>query len=145
MTQVGCVCGARLEAKPELAGRRVQCPRCGQPLSIPHAQPTQPIKVACGCGKMFAAEPRLAGQSLKCPGCGGAIQVPLGNANPSPLQPMLLQPSPMQAAPMMQPTGAPMPVAGGIPGLAPTPQPVRRRVQRKVKRIKKGSQGQGKM
>ncbi len=32
---ITCSCGKRLRAKAELAGRRVQCPACGQPLAIP--------------------------------------------------------------------------------------------------------------
>jgi len=35
---VACACGARFQAKPELAGRRVACPSCKQPLAIPTAQ-----------------------------------------------------------------------------------------------------------
>lgn len=31
-----CQCGASFRAKEELAGKRVKCPACGQPLAIPH-------------------------------------------------------------------------------------------------------------
>ncbi|MDA1054041.1 MAG: hypothetical protein O3C40_26630 [Planctomycetota bacterium] len=30
-----CTCGAKLKAPPELAGKRVKCPSCGQPIAIP--------------------------------------------------------------------------------------------------------------
>ena len=32
---VGCRCGQRFQELDELAGRRVSCPACGQPLAIP--------------------------------------------------------------------------------------------------------------
>src|SRR5687768_598154 len=31
---VQCVCGAKLQAKPELVGKRVKCPSCGKPLIV---------------------------------------------------------------------------------------------------------------
>ncbi len=33
--RVSCQCGAAFQAKDELAGKRVRCPKCGQPLAIP--------------------------------------------------------------------------------------------------------------
>jgi hypothetical protein len=33
--EVTCQCGKRIKAKDELAGRRVKCPGCSQPLAIP--------------------------------------------------------------------------------------------------------------
>ncbi len=33
--RVTCQCGASFQAKDALAGKRVKCPKCGQPLSIP--------------------------------------------------------------------------------------------------------------
>jgi len=39
---LACVCGKRFRVKPELAGRRMKCPACGGPLTIPHAtSPTE--------------------------------------------------------------------------------------------------------
>jgi hypothetical protein len=35
---IACHCGARFRARDDLAGRRVPCPRCKQPLAIPRAQ-----------------------------------------------------------------------------------------------------------
>jgi len=32
---ITCPCGASLRAKPEHAGKRLKCPKCGQPISIP--------------------------------------------------------------------------------------------------------------
>lgn len=36
---VACQCGKRFQAKDELAGKRVKCPGCGNPLAIPTPQP----------------------------------------------------------------------------------------------------------
>jgi len=38
---VACSCGQSLSAKPELAGKRVKCPKCGSVLQIP--QPAAPL------------------------------------------------------------------------------------------------------
>lgn len=32
---ITCSCGASLRAKPEHAGKRLKCPKCGQPVSVP--------------------------------------------------------------------------------------------------------------
>ncbi len=40
--KAACQCGARFNAKDELAGKRVKCPKCGQPLVIPSAQSPAP-------------------------------------------------------------------------------------------------------
>ena len=37
--QVACQCGQKFSAKDELAGKRVKCPKCGQPLVIAEAAP----------------------------------------------------------------------------------------------------------
>ena len=39
---VACNCGKKLRAKAELAGKRVKCPACGQPLAVPAPQPAAP-------------------------------------------------------------------------------------------------------
>jgi hypothetical protein len=36
-----CKCGKKLKARDEMAGRRSMCPRCGSPVGIPSANPTQ--------------------------------------------------------------------------------------------------------
>ncbi|HEY2413288.1 MAG TPA: hypothetical protein VGI40_13645 [Pirellulaceae bacterium] len=36
---VHCQCGQRLRAKPELAGRRLSCPKCKQPIAVPAPVP----------------------------------------------------------------------------------------------------------
>lgn len=38
---VTCQCGQSFRAKDDLAGKRVKCPKCGQPLTIPGQNPSQ--------------------------------------------------------------------------------------------------------
>lgn len=81
---VSCQCGKKFAAPENLAGKKVKCPSCGQPIIIPAAGPTKPatvpqsgnITVSCQCGKRFSAPPNLAGKNVKCPGCGQPIAVP---------------------------------------------------------------------
>ena len=63
-----CQCGAKFQAPPNLAGKQVACPSCGQALVVPSAAPAQAagkIAVACQCGKRFAAPPNLAGRQVQ--------------------------------------------------------------------------------
>lgn len=53
--KVKCSCGAGFSAKDELAGKRVKCPKCGQPLQIP-SPGKQPQEMASVGGS-----PSLAG------------------------------------------------------------------------------------
>ncbi len=39
---VTCVCGQWFQARPELAGRQMPCPMCGQTLAIPQQPQTAP-------------------------------------------------------------------------------------------------------
>jgi|GEM_PF-4351387 len=83
MTIISCQCGKQFKAAPHLAGKRVACPACKQPLQIPAAPPTV---VSCLCGQSFRAKPELAGKTLACPKCGNSLHVPLpGEAQPAPL------------------------------------------------------------
>lgn len=41
MATVQCLCGRRFQARDELRGKRVRCPACKQPLTIPGTQPAQ--------------------------------------------------------------------------------------------------------
>ncbi len=85
---VKCMCGAQFQAKDELQGKSVPCPRCQQTLAIPRsATPEKPhtksdakIRVACQCGQAFQANPNLAGKQVPCPAC----QQPLTIAPASP-------------------------------------------------------------
>lgn len=72
-----CACGAKLEAKEELAGKRVKCPKCASTLTVPNGSAAvTSIRAACQCGQAFQAKATLAGRSVKCPSCGQALVVP---------------------------------------------------------------------
>lgn len=72
-----CTCGAQFKAKPELAGKRVKCPTCGQAFIVPKPQSASDlIRVACGCGKALQVKTAFAGKRVKCPACGQAVAVP---------------------------------------------------------------------
>lgn len=80
---VQCACGKSLSAKDELAGRRVKCPACQQPLLIPAAQKpvaATSISARCDCGETFNAKPESAGKTVKCPKCANPVQIPEGPA-----------------------------------------------------------------
>lgn len=51
--KVKCSCGASFAAKDSLAGKRVKCPKCSQPISIPAAQ-AEPVD------SEYALEPAVA-------------------------------------------------------------------------------------
>lgn len=37
-----CSCGKRLKARDDMAGKRIPCPRCGNPIGVPSLDPNQP-------------------------------------------------------------------------------------------------------
>lgn len=45
MIQIACACGKTLSAKPELAGKRVKCPKCAAVLAVPAVE-ALPVQVA---------------------------------------------------------------------------------------------------
>ena len=76
---VQCSCGKQFVAPDKLAGQRVKCPGCQQPLLVSspsNIAVSSNIPVRCSCGKSLAAPAKLAGKTLKCPGCGQPIAVP---------------------------------------------------------------------
>jgi DNA-directed RNA polymerase subunit RPC12/RpoP len=79
--EVSCLCGQRLIAKREMAGKRVKCPRCGDIVPLPGAEATKTsashIVVACQqCQQRFLASGDLAGKAVRCPVCARALTVP---------------------------------------------------------------------
>lgn len=102
--KVTCVCGQSFAAKDELAGRRVKCPKCSQPLAIPAAGaiPAAPAgpqlqPMAAPAPAPVAAQPVSPGGlfdevglssaptgTMPCPGCrapmpmGGVVCVQCG-------------------------------------------------------------------
>jgi ribosomal protein S27E len=139
-------CGGAFQANPELAGKRIKCPKCSQPLTIPNpnaaanSQSTnaapqnagQPIVAHCACGAGFKAPPHLAGQQVQCPQCRQPMMVPSHAAPQNNLGPMPTN-NPFgdsgSANPLgsVNPPGSIDPLGGGMPassgmgdfGLAP--------------------------
>src|SRR5262245_58151248 len=97
--QLSCPsCQAALKVGEHLGGKRVKCPRCGQPVAVPAGAalvgapaapsgagvgaaatppPADAAVVACpGCSVKLRAKPEWAGKTLKCPKCAGLIAVP---------------------------------------------------------------------
>lgn len=83
-----CACGKKISAPSKLAGKKVKCPACSQPLVVPAAangkssngKSGSAIPVQCECGKSFRAPAKAAGRKVKCPGCDSAITVPARKA-----------------------------------------------------------------
>src|SRR5689334_6938922 len=90
-----CSCGKQLRAPEEYAGRRVKCPGCGEPQTVPDAEaPARPaapraapkapavpagmVRFACTCGKQMQARAEYAGRPTQCPGCGAEVLIPGG-------------------------------------------------------------------
>lgn len=61
--RVTCACGARLAAPPNAAGRRVRCPKCGQPVAVPSASPAAPSVPSVGTtpGDVAISDPLQVG------------------------------------------------------------------------------------
>src|SRR5688572_241120 len=100
--KVACQCGKAFSAQPHLAGKRVACPSCNSPISIPAAQEAQApttqapaIAVTCQCGKRFGVKSNLAGKRVRCPACQQPVQIPNPYGAPVPV--------PVAAAPVQSP------------------------------------------
>lgn len=77
--KVKCKCGKAFGVPEQHAGKRVKCPGCGQPISIPKpagAQKNTAIRATCECGKTVAVKAELAGKRIKCPDCSKPIAIP---------------------------------------------------------------------
>jgi predicted Ser/Thr protein kinase len=87
--EVVCLCGQRLIAKRELAGKRVQCPHCSDIVPLPDigaaSASARHFVVSCKpCGQRFLANGQLAGKAVRCPVCSHPLTVPnLGEIQPS--------------------------------------------------------------
>lgn len=84
--KVSCKCGKKINAPDDLAGKRIKCPACSEPLAVPQpaaAEESNAIRVSCDCGKSFKVKADLAGKTLKCPACSKPVKVP-GSAAPQP-------------------------------------------------------------
>jgi hypothetical protein len=94
--EVACECGKRFAAPPHLAGKRVKCPSCGLPISVPTqppatiavpsasatpdgtgaGNPAPATSINCKCGARLKIKEDLAGRTVKCPKCGDLLGVP---------------------------------------------------------------------
>lgn len=91
--EVVCLCGQRMVAKRELAGKRVKCPHCGDVVTLPGLEAAQTtarhIVVACQhCHQRFLAKGELAGKAVRCPMCKRPLTVPRPG-DPSPKLPQI--------------------------------------------------------
>lgn len=81
-------CGHSFQASSKYAGKKVKCPECKEPLTLPAAKSkakasskknAAKITLKCKCGQKFNAKAELAGKKIKCPKCEQPIRVPAGN------------------------------------------------------------------
>lgn len=83
LVSVTCThCQAKFSAKPQLAGKRVKCPKCGGPIDVPKSpSPGTPVTHATStwqcsmCLTDFEAAAPTAGGDITCPLCGMAVAV----------------------------------------------------------------------
>jgi len=111
--EVVCPCGRTIRAGSEMAGKRVKCPECGRPVTVPGAsRPTPDEKVAtvatrCKCGRTIRAKKELAGKVVRCPECGDPVPIPDDASSGS-----------FGNAPWAQPWDDLTPLAGGLDSVA---------------------------
>lgn len=124
-------CQSKFAVKDELAGKRVACPKCKAPLTIPTAPPPPvappappvaagaKIRVECVCGAAMQVDAALTGKMGKCPKCGQPVRiVPAPPAAASKASPL---PRPASAAPTAKPSKPLPPSKGGERPRAPVP------------------------
>jgi DNA-directed RNA polymerase subunit RPC12/RpoP len=116
-------CGKPMRAPSAFAGRRVKCPGCGAPLSVPEevavasgVQPGPPerrrrelppplfegvVQFRCACGKAMQAHSKHAGRLARCPACGDNVIVPAVDEGPreSRFRRQKSEPAPRQTPP----------------------------------------------
>ena len=92
---VSCGCGKKFAAPSKLAGKKVKCPACSEPIRVPGAAASKTngkasasITVPCDCGKSFRAPAKLAGKKVKCPACDQAVRVPAGKSRSAKKEPV---------------------------------------------------------
>jgi hypothetical protein len=79
--EIACSCGKSFRVPDQLAGKRVKCPACQQPVAVPSpadtaAPASTAIRVACECGNRLSVKQQLAGKAVKCPECGKPVRIP---------------------------------------------------------------------
>ena len=98
--QVTCSCGKSVAAPSKLAGKKVKCPGCKEPLQVPSSNgkssngkssngksaangSSTAIKASCSCGKSFKAPAKAAGKKVRCPACKEPVTIPGGKKSKS--------------------------------------------------------------
>ena len=139
--EVACQCGKRFAAPPHLGGKRVKCPSCGLPMSVP--TPRSPASIAvpsasptpdsaragnpasassinCKCGARLKVNEDLAGRTVKCPKCCHPLAVPPAEQDSVTAQGLanwfdeqLIDRQPVSSAPSS--TQEPTPQKSGVP------------------------------
>lgn len=73
-----CSCGAQFKAPDSAAGKRVKCPKCAEPVTIPAAKSagqSATIPVTCQCGKSLSVPAKYQGKQIACPACKAKLTV----------------------------------------------------------------------
>jgi hypothetical protein len=78
---VACDCGKAFRVPDEHRGKRIKCPGCGEPLSVPGraapgADPDAVLRFRCECGKLLQAKAESAGKLARCSACGAKQEIP---------------------------------------------------------------------
>ena len=108
--KVTCACGASFSAKDELAGRTVACPKCRQPLQVPHATgaATQPSSAGSTSAPATQANPAAAAKpaaaTSSAPGAKSAAKPAAPQAAAKPAAPVQPTAVPQLAATSASPT-----------------------------------------
>lgn len=113
---VTCACGGKFQAPPALAGKRVKCPKCGQPIAVPppaapqSSAPSDDDPLGLGPMGLDLGTPLSPGQSAPGYAAPGSPPRPYGTpaANPRPV-PMSYQPYPAANQYAANQYGAPRP------------------------------------
>lgn len=94
LLRFSCVCGNSLLSPARHAGKRVRCPICSEPLTVPESPAETPagdrnvpeailpsplkgaVAFSCSCGTTLQARVERAGSAAKCPSCGTRLMIP---------------------------------------------------------------------
>jgi predicted Zn finger-like uncharacterized protein len=76
-------CGRSYAVAESLAGKRVKCKDCGEPMNVPAARmaakaaPPDVITFDCpDCGRKYHVAAAMAGKRVRCKSCGSELHVP---------------------------------------------------------------------
>lgn len=121
-----CPCGAHFRAKPELAGKAVRCPTCGQSFQVPAQASPQKVIAECSCGKKYKVKPDLCGKRVRCRACGSQFTVPMPSTPdvPPDVPDPLAEPGPLDGlgdfSDASDPLGGSLPAADPLAGASKT-------------------------